>query len=121
MINRGVSGSAGGRANTVIRSSHHQPAHEVGEWDAKVRAGCVPHPQAPVDHLGIEEQIPGGERQRTDHDKSQSRAPAGQSLRHGPRGRQHHEPGQRDQQRYADQLRLQHLGIVVGAERQPRL
>jgi hypothetical protein len=94
----------------------NDPAEEVDPGDAEVAAGLVPDPVAPADHLGVEEEIPGGEGEGGDGDEAPGVCAAGDGGGDGPGGREHHEPGDGDDEGDAAEQGGEGVGVVVGAE-----
>ena len=98
-----------------------QPAEIVGQRNARDEGqsgvGMRPRPMPGVDHLRIQEHVPGGQRKRADgHDRA---GPAGQCPGNDQRRPGHHHPRQRDHHRYTEQFRTQRSAVGVGAERKP--
>ena len=99
-----------------------QPARVVRERHAgherqrRVRVG--PGPVAGVDHLRVEEQVPGGQCGAPGEGDRRDRPPPGQGPADDERGPGHHRPGQRDNGGDAEHRCAEAAGVGVGAERQ---
>ncbi len=118
-------GAAAGRVQRGEREHHddggQQPARVVGERDAgharQGRGGVVERPMAGADHLGVEEEVPGGQRPGAG---GPAPAGSGECLARQVGRVAEHEPGQRHQQGDVGDLQPQGVGVGVGAERKPR-